>query len=278
MDAKPLFFRFRLYLLGVGALTLLALLLRTLALLLAFDADIGYFSTDLPSRRFWVYFLYVIRALGIALCCALPLLIRRDELPVGHAPLSKAEKLGAGLCALLFSATAVYLLTQIGSLPCPALLTVLAALCLCVGAIYFALHFSGRSNAAPAFGFGVIFAAVLLLSMTYFDRYTQMNAPHKVGLHLCLLSVMILMIYELRALIGRPMPRALALSRAICFFLCTTVGISNLFAFIARVYTDPLYFTIDLLVTSVAVYVGSRTIADLYSLAPAKDAGEQGAA
>lgn len=272
MDTKPLFSRLRLCLIGIGALTLLAFLLRTLALFLAFDAEIGYFTTNIASRRSLVYLLYVIETFGAAAAFAPLFSLRRGELPTDRAPLSKVGSVGAGLCALLFAAAAVFLLTKVSSLPCPALLTVLAAICLAVGAAYFVLQFLGKADKAPAYGFGVIFASALLLSITYFDRYTPMNAPHKVALHLCLLSVMLFMLYELRALIGRPMPRALLVTSAICFFLCTVIGASDLIAFAARIYTDPLYFVIDLLVTGLALYVGSRAVSDLALLAKAPDA------
>jgi hypothetical protein len=268
MNTKPLFSRLRPCLIGIGALTFLALLLRTLALFLAFDAEIGYLATGAAARRSLVYLLYVTEIFGAVAVFAPLFSVRRDELPTDRAPLSKVGSVGAGLCAFLFAAAAVFLLTKVSSLPCPALLTVLAAICLAVGAAYFVLHFLDKTDKAPACGFGVIFASALLLSITYFDRYTPMNAPHKVALHLCLLSVMLFMLYELRALIGRPMPRALLVTSAICFFLCAAIGVSDLIAFAARIYTDPLYFVIDLLVTGLALYVGSRAVGDLIQASP----------
>lgn len=261
MNEKPLFSRYRLYLIGVGALTLIALLLRTLALLLAFDIDIGYFSGG-----FLVYALYVIEALAIVGSFSLLFFIRRGELPAKRAPLSKAGFVSTALCALVFAVAAVFLLTQVNALPCPVIFTTLAAICAGLGAAYFILLFLGKTANAPLLGYGVILAAALLLSVTYFDRYTQMNAPHKVGLHLCLLSIMVFMLYELRTLIDRALPRALSVTSAICFFFCAVVGVSDIIAFIAGVYTDFLYFIIDLLATGFALYIGSRTVRDLMQI------------
>ncbi|MBQ8717518.1 MAG: hypothetical protein IJY43_06725, partial [Clostridia bacterium] len=201
MDTRPLFSRYRLYLIGVGAATLVALLLRTLALFLAFDRDIGYFSTATPADGFLVYSLYVIEALALIGSFSLLFFIRKGELPAERAPLSKAGSIGTGACALVFAAISVFLLTKVGSLPSPVIFTVLAAICSGVAAAYFIFQLLGKTNATPLLGYGVILAAALLLSVTYFDRYTQMNAPHKVGLHLCLLSIMVFMLYELRPLI-----------------------------------------------------------------------------
>ena len=274
MDARPLFFRYRLYLISVGALTLIALLFRTLALFLAFDIDIDYFSADAPGG-FLVHSLYGIEALALVGSFSLLFFIRKGELPAERAALSKASLIGAGFCALAFAAVAVFLLTQLSALPCPAIFTVLAAICSGFGAAYFALQFFGKPGNAPLLGYGVILAATLLLSVTYFDRYTQMNAPHKVGLHLCLLSIMIFMLYELRTLIDRSLPRALSITSAICFFFGAVVGVSDIVAFIGGVYTDLLYFMIDLLVTGLALYVGSRAVADLRLISPAASDNEQ---
>lgn len=268
MDAKPLFSRYRLYLIGIGAFTLITLLLRTLALFLSFDIDIGYFSTDKTIGGFLVYSLYVIEALAIIGCFSLPVFIRKDELPTKRAPLSKVGSISTGFCALAFAAAAVFLLTQLNALPCPAVFTALAVICSGFGAAYFTLQFLGKTSNAPLLGYGVILAAALLLSVTYFDRYTQMNAPHKVGLHLCLLSIMVFMLYELRTLIGRSLPRALSITSALCFFFCAAVGVSDIIAFIGGVYTDFLYFIIDLLVTGFALYIGSRAVGDLMQAAP----------
>ena len=259
MDAKSLFSRYRLYLIGVGALTAIALLLRTLALFLCFDIEIGYFSTD----SFLIYFLYIIEALSAIACFSLLFLIQKGELPKKRAPLSKSSSIATALCALAFAAAAVFLLTQIKVLPCPTIFTTLAAICAGIGAVYFALQYFGKQSSSVSLGYGVILAAALLLSVTYFDRYTQMNAPHKVGLHLCLLSIMVFMLYELRTLIGRALPRALCVTSALCFFFCTVVGVSGVIAFIAGVYTDPLYFIIDLLAVGFALYIGCRAVADL---------------
>jgi hypothetical protein len=263
MNTRPLFSRYRLYLIGIGALTSVALLLRTLALFLSFDIDIGYFSGG-----FLVYALYVIEVLAVVGSFSLLFFIRKGELPVTPAPLSKAGLIGTGLCTLAFAATAVFLLTQINTLPCPPIFTTLAAICSGLGAVYFILLFLGKTDVAPLLGYGVILAAALLLSVTYFDRYTQMNAPHKVGLHLCLLAIMTFMLYELRAMIGRAMPRALCVTSALCFFFCAVVGVSDIIAFIGGVFTDFLYLIIDLLATGFALYIGSRAVGDLMQAAP----------
>ena len=82
------------------------------------------------------------------------------------------------------------------------------------------------------------------------------------------------MVNELRAAIGRPMPRALTLTAALCFFTCATYGTSNLIAFALGIYADPLYLMGDLLSMGFAAYVASRALSDLSLLSPASTATE----
>lgn len=259
MSTKSPFCRYRLYLCAMGGMTLLTLILRTLALFLSMDPEVGYFADGALS-----VLLTVIEVASLAACLALPLLVKAGELPRGRAPLSLSGLIGTGVSALLFAATAIYLLVRIDYIPAPVVLCLLAALCLLAGATYFVFEFLGKGK--PALGFGVILAVALLLSITYFDRYTPMNAPHKTALHLCLLSIMLFMLYEVRAAIGRDLPRALSVTSAIAFLFCATVGVSDLIAFIAGIYTDPLYLMGDLLVLGFAIYVAARAVADLMRL------------
>ncbi|MBQ9098285.1 MAG: hypothetical protein IJY50_02545 [Clostridia bacterium] len=269
MGTKPAFSRYRLFLGCIGGCTLLAAVLRTLALCLDLQIDIGYFRAGavLPTL------LYVWEGLTLLACLAPLFLIKKDELAPVRGVTSSLTLIGAILAALTFAATAIYLATQMGAIasafPMPLALLLLAVIFLLIGGAYFLLQAMGRLESAGLCGYGVILAAALLLSVTYFDRYTPMNAPHKVALHVCLLSIMVYMLYELRVLIGRSLPRALCVISAVTFFLTATVGISNLIAFGAGIYSDPLYLMGDLCCIAMAVYIAGRAVTDLMLLSPA---------
>ena len=148
-------------------------------------------------------------------------------------------------------------------LPAPGALGVLAAIALLMGVIHFLLLIRHRTESAALFGYGVILGAVLLLSITYFDRYTQMNAPHKVSVHLCMLSVMLCMVFLIRPLIGCARPVGQTAVTAICMFCTVTYGGSNLIGFIAGIYTSPLYLSIDVAALCFAVYLAGRVTVSL---------------
>lgn len=265
---SPLF-PYRLYLIGAGAIALIVTLLRTLALCLTLDADIGYFNTT-GGNGVLVGALYTVTLLGVADCFSLPFLLKRNVLPEKQRPLNVSGHACTCLCALAFIAATVYLFLQmmgyaagtVSILIAPAPLLLLAAVACAVAALYFLLQLLGMEQIATPCGYGVILGAILLLSVTYFDRYTQMNAPHKVWVHLSLLSIMIYMLYELRARIDRPSPRAFSVTAALCFILCASTGVSDLVAYIAGLYNDAPYLICDLILTAFAAYVACRTISN----------------
>ena len=258
MDPKTAIGRHRLFWIGVGALTLLTLILRTLSLTFSFDAAIGYF-TQSPL----LVALRVSEAVLLLLCFSPLILFKKDELPSARPLLSNTDRVTGAVTAITFLAAAVFLFSHLSALPAPVVLVCMAALFSVVAALYFIQILRGRSKSAPMFGYGVILAAVLLLSITYFDRYTQMNAPHKISLHLSMLSMMLYMLYEIRTLIACSKPRGLAVTSALCFFCTAVFGISNLIAFFAGVYTDPLYLMGDLVSVGFAACLASRTVGGL---------------
>lgn len=259
MDIRSPMGRRRLFWIGIGALALITLILRTLALTLCLDIEIGYFASG-AALPFVARILTVVSLLA---CFAPFFLLKAQELPEERKPLGLAGRIAAGIAAVCFLVTAVYLLTHLTTLPAPTVLVLLAAVFSVLAALFFVLLLRGQDGSAAACGYGVILAAVLMLSITYFDRYTQMNAPHKVSLHLAMLSIMLCMLFEIRPMIGRSKPRGLAVTSSICFFCTAVFGGSNLIAFMAGIYTDPLYLMGDLAALGFAVYLACRTVVDL---------------
>ncbi len=240
-------------LLFIGGLSLAALILRTLSVCLYLDADIGYFQ----SGRGTVITVYVLEALAALSCLALPFLIKRESAP--RIPtLSMAGLVGTGSSALLLMVNAIYLLLRLKHLPAPFLLVLLCAFLSAVGAGYFATQFRGGSDSTVPCTYGMILACACMVALTYFDRYTQMNAPHKLSLHLALLAVMLATLFDLRARLGKDYPRARIATEALAFFFCLTVGLSNTVGFLTGAYRDLTYLFQDLLCLALALYYGAR--------------------
>lgn len=242
----------------LAALTAAAVVLRCVALALFFDAHIGYFreGTGLMID------LYNIEGLAALGCAALPFLIKKETLSETEGALSIGGLVGAGLTALMLAVTAVYLLLKRNELHAPAILLWVTALFSVVSAGYFATQFREHPDRTTTLvlGYGSLFGSALLLAVTYFDLYTQMNAPHKVSQHVALLAVMIAMLFELRPLASAARPHLRAATCALAFFTTATVGISNAIGFLIGAYESVLYLFIDLVLVGLAVYFGAKCV------------------
>lgn len=250
---------YRIYLIAAACATLALTVLRTLALTTALDVDIGYFREGSPL----VTALYIMEGIFLLAAFSLPFFIGRDTLPAARRPASLFTLISTGIAALGAAVMIAILIAHIRILSAPPLLTVLALLLLLGAAVFFGLQFLSE-NPPPRLllpaGYGAILSAALLLSITYFDLYTQMNAPHKVSIHVALLSVMLYLLFDLRPLIGAARPRGHAVLSAICFLFSAGFGISNAIAFLAGAYGDVFMLGIDLYLVAFSLYVAARAI------------------
>ena len=258
---KQSLLKLRVFTLATAGVTLAVAILRTVPLFVAFDREIGYFASGSAP----VTILYILEGLALLAAFVLPFLVKRDTLPVTRTPLTRAAVVSAGLAALASLAAIVLIFVHLASLSEPALaivpISVLGAIFLIITAAFFILQFLAEApppHTLALCGYGVILAAVCLLSLTYFDLTVQMNAPHKISLHLALLSIMFCMLFDVRTLLGIARPRAHGVVSAICCFLCITTGLSNCIAFIGDIYTDLLSLGADLFVLIFGIFTGIR--------------------
>ena len=254
------------FLLIIAALTLACVALRSCALLFAFDAKIGYFAPGAIT-----VLLYILQVLAVVCCIALPFLINNSPSASASAAPSLAATVGSILTALALLTVAIITAVQGTTFSAPPLVCILSTAFSLFGAICFLLPFLHlKPHTAVLFYYAAILAFILLLAVTYFDRYVQMNAPHKVSQHLALLAAALALIAKARALIGCEKPLLTALSHPLAFLLCASCGAPNLVAFLAGSYVDTFYLSIDLLTLAAAVYFGAHTFA-VYSSIPDKE-------
>lgn len=246
--------------LTLGA-ALIAALLRSLAIALAFK---GNYFTDSPLAITQT----VVTVVFAAALVLLPLTVAKPSVtpcaPKKHAPFTKLTAALAALCLFLcFISSCV----AVSTLTLPVLLPLIAFPSLLAGIVYFVLHFFEKSvslTAKTVFGSILLLAFAVLICFTYFDIGTQMNAPHKVSQHLALLSMMLWLLYDMRAAANAPRPRAQAALTPLTLYLCLTNGISNIVGYIAGKYTSSLFFATDLLLLVFALFIVART-KEIYS-------------
>ena len=249
--------RASLFFLLIAFFALLACALRTLALFFSFDADIGYFRP--PST------LAILADVSLLICIApsvaVSFLINKEVASREETALTAPRFAAAAAAALTLSIAALFALLRLEQIPAPKPVVLLAAICLLVTAVYFLCRLCAvHPRAAAPLGFFAIFGAALMLAITYLDRYTQMNAPHKISLHLCMLAIMLAMLYEQRTNLERHSPRACIAVTALAAAVCTAYALSNALAFLVGVYSNVMYFLFDLVALGFAAYFITKSI------------------
>ena len=254
----------RVYYIGVLCLTLVATLTRTLSLTLSLDKASGYFKANavLPVA------LVVVLALAGVAILLYPILLR-DRVPQSNAGGSNLTTATSILCALLFLVSFVATCMAKGVVALPTFLWLVGILSLLAATIYFLTKTSlcsiGTSGSA-VFGSLTLIALGCLITVTYFDVATPMNAPIKIHLHLALLAMMLCLLYELRDTVGAPMPRARTAFTALAFFLSVTVGVSDIITALAGYTKGFIYLSSDFLLVGLGLYVATKGAADLQAL------------
>ena len=249
----------RTYYIGAAILAALSAIMRALSLTLAFHPASGYYTPGaLPtvSRVFTV--------LSLLALLLFPIFALKNRVAERRAAPTSHTAIGAWLCALLLLLNFICG-CMLQSAALPVLLWVVGLLALLVAIAYFVLQtsvFKASAGTHAVLGCFTIVALACLIAFTYFDISTPMNVPHKVELHIALLAAMLYFLYELRAKADISRPLALCTCGAIAFFLTASVGLSDAVAYLAGSYTDPVYLAQDLLLLTLAVYIGARGMAD----------------
>ncbi len=255
---------------GSAALTLAGVILRTVFMLTAYDADIGYFQVG--TAPVVSQLLSILAVLFPAVTCiTIPknqLSTAWDEKVIAFtAPLPAAALVVFGIYRLitcsLYQETSVLFYAQ--------------GLLALLGAAYLALSpvpkINQRSPLLRAvLGMCVIFWALTSVADTYFDLFTTMNSPIKVILQFGFLSIALLMIAELRFGLGKAAPRMAVCAHCLALYFGLTGGISTLVASLrySTVTTDHTIYAIVL--TTVGIYAAVRLTAYALSNARGKEA------
>ena len=257
----------RLYLAGLGVLTLLTLILRTLSLYRHLD-PIGYFDGSALPTLTTIFLVW-----GIALCIACPFLLFKKGEVEALPPAALADKIAA-LVAAIATAVATVLLASTVRPTDQSLLTVLGVIALLCGTGYFIARLKYVTGATALLSFGVILSAILLISLTYFDLTVPMNSPHKLSLHLCLLACAVYLLYEMRLAVSTPFPRVLVMAASLCTLLTVSMSGSNLILAL-RDATGMLYLAGNLLALAVGLCAAWRLIGLLLPSTPLQEETEE---
>ena len=247
----------RLCALTTAALTLIAVILRTVAMLTSFDAEIGYFDPSVSvTLNHALYF--VTAVLLIAAACFIP----RGALPreLNALPARTPLSVLVGLVLAAFTVAAFILCAPAAQelTPDPKGRLILAPILLGLpAAVYFLLSANRNGRYSDALGLAGFLPALWCVSgiaELYFDQFVTMNSPVKVSLHLGLLGFLFITLFELRFRIGRSLPRVAVVLFGMGSFTCLNASIPLLIATGAKVLDHRMHMLYAAVLLAAGLY------------------------
>ena len=262
------------------ALALLAAVLRSVAYLTSFDADIGYFNESfLPTAAHWL----IVAACAFAISgfffinkkAELPRRLESSPNPVFFASVFAGFIMAADFAYKIyamigeekleyyayifkkgFRAENAYLLRA------TAVIEIFGTLSAVLAAVWFFLRASKKQNArlCAAFGFFPALRALSGIATVYFDMNVQMNHPSKLVLQFALISIMFCFLCEQRFFISEdhPRPRRYFVSACAAGVLGVSVGISEMVGFFSGNLSKGAFCIEAFFCLTVGIYILAR--------------------
>ena len=207
--------KLKIYFISSFALTLICILIYIVCIMFAFDTPIAYFSKSSPLPYVAKYLL-MLSLIGVG---TMLFIIPKNSLSCSAPQHSKSSRIGAALIAVSFIIYFAlrFLISSNGYLQPTNLFFACEALAI-ISAIFYlmtAITPLKESSTRAILLIPTILWAATAMTEAYTNRFVTMNSPMKLFLLLSMMSIMFFALYESRYLIGRPLPRAYAVSTLI---------------------------------------------------------------
>ena len=242
-----------------ATLTLVGIILRTVAMFISFDSKVGYFNPSLLTTL-----MTVVSFAAVLLSAVLCIVIRKDTLPqIWPSP---RRHLAPVFPFALFASSSIGVLWYYATEGQSNTTMVLTGILGLVSAIYYLLlilQSAGKgigTNALAAIGYAPVLWSLLAVAETYTDQFTTMNSPIKLSLQFGFLSIALMMVAELRFLLNKPAPRAALYFHAIALYFCLTGSIPTLLALGAGILNNPLHGAYALALLGVGIYAAFKLV------------------
>lgn len=244
----------RICILGTFALTLLSVILRTVAMFVCFDREVGYFNVSLLNTL-----LVILSFLGAGLPILLSPVTPKGRLPaVWQQP---RRNLAPLLPAVLFLLSGILTMSVVLSDGLPLQLALTVGILALLSSLCYFLHTDAKfKNALHVIGYAPILWGLMSVAETYTDQMTTMNSPIKLGLQFGFLGLMLMTTAELRFLMNKPAPRAALCFHCLALFFCLNGSIPTLVAFASGILTRPLHGAYALALLGAGLYAAFRII------------------
>ena len=251
--------KLRLFLYSTIGLAVICSILFTVSMFVAFDAEIGYFSSAHPLP----YIQSALLILSVLLCTSVIFLFPKDSLTTPNQTNDRFVSFASLLCGFVFvgGILITFLSTNTNASTLTKLqkdifmIIVLSGL---IGSIYFIYDaIAPNSNGLTLKVLAAIFVIIYCLTSIIFehvDLYVPINVPRKNLLFVCFVSFSLFMVQNLRFKTEMGQPRAFLLFSATTTILCTTFSISGLIAHYAGAFKDSSFLVYYLIALAAAIY------------------------
>jgi len=231
--------KIKIYIFSSLVLSLICALLFTAAYLISFEPYIGYFKTS----AFLPVLATTITLVTLVWFFSSLILIPKSAVKADAPQYGKSSKLTAGICSAGFAVYTLYRLFMLNVVATVPLL--LTQACILLGALstlffLFIMLNKGTGISCKIYaGFAPIFWAAVSMTEAYVNKNIAMNNPFKITQMMAMMSFMLFMVYELRFLLGRGMPRLFMIFTLVGTLVSSVFIIPFLVVTIAGTYTLP---------------------------------------
>lgn len=266
-DRNPYF----IYCMLTLAVTVVAVVLRTLNLFLFFDVEIGYYTQGSVFPTVYVILLWV-AAVVFGVFAFVRVGKVAPRMPLYTKPLS--------VCAILCVLSCVWAtlgMSFVNHSPSSApsfALSVLLPITALATELYFILFALKKNLHAVSVGTGffTLLWLVIVLISSYFNVYVAMNAPLKLALQLATVGGMLLMLSEMRLLCGAPRKAFSLFSLSLSTLFLLSVSIPNIVATLAGVLPARDAASADYFFLALGIFSLLRLLSPLFSRVPETEA------
>ncbi len=197
---------FKIFRIVILCATGISTVLRSLSLLLFYDADIGYYQRESVLPTIFTVLLALFALFVIVSCIMFG---KNSPSPEKYTVSSRCSAVFVALsfaavaissAVSLFSSTEYFMIYPSSPLlHVVTALTVIAPIVACAYFVIYALKKLSPSLSLVSGIFALIYMTITLAN-SYFDIYVQMNAPEKLSTHLCCICAMLVIINEMRVI------------------------------------------------------------------------------
>ena len=229
--------------------TVCGIVLRIINILNFYDTKIGYFQSNA-----WTVAMNIFFVSAVAIFAFLCLMLEHKKLLCQTTNTSIFFKTVCAVCSVITVIQAFNTLLDAGGSATKLAL----ALAMIGSAVYFALYLS---KSVPTYNallalFPTL-ACTLILGITYFDTYIQMNSPHKLLIHIACIACMLAFVGEARILADQKRRKTYFWFVAVALFFTGVSSIPSITLYFSNSFNYP-YIDCDLILFIFFLYFASR--------------------